>query len=278
MKLTLLVENNSLYDTFFHAEHGFSAYIEDEGKKILYDTGYSNAFIKNAEQMNIDLTDLDYIIVSHGHYDHAGGLRHLIDYYRSRGVKKRPVFLSPSEDLFILKYNFIDDKITSFDVTLETVKDFFDVKFISTPVNLTSNLIYLGKVERLNDFECKIPQNKKLIGEEFVEDYIDEDTQLVYKHKNGEISIVTGCSHNGICNIMSYAKKVAGTENINCVVGGLHLQSPSDYLLSSTLDYVKKANIKNFYACHDTDFSSKLEIAKIANIRETGVSLTFNWE
>ena len=73
MKLILLVENNSLYDTFFHAEHGFSAYVEDEGKKILYDTGYSDAFIKNAEQMNIDLTDLDYVIVSHGHYDHCRG-------------------------------------------------------------------------------------------------------------------------------------------------------------------------------------------------------------
>ena len=120
---------------------------------------------------------------------------------------------------------------------------------------------------------------KKLIGEEFVEDYVDEDTQLVFKHKNGEISIITGCSHNGICNIMSYAKKVTGIDNINCVVGGLHLQSPSEYLLSSTLDYVKKANIKNFYACHDTDFSKQAGNRKDCKYQGDGsLANTFNWE
>ncbi len=278
MKLVLLVENNSLYDTFFHAEHGFSAYIEDEGKKILYDTGYSDAFIKNAEQMGIDLTELDYVIVSHGHYDHAGGVKHLIEYYKSKGLKRKPVFLSASEDLLLYKYNFEVDKATGFDVDAETLNKFFDVRFVSEPMNLTERLIFMGQVERLNDFECQIPQNKKLKNEEYIDDFIDEDSQLVYKHKNNEISIITGCSHNGICNIMSYAKKITGIDNINSVVGGLHLQSPSEYLLESTLEYVKNAKIGNFYACHDTDFDSKLEIAKIANIRETGVSLTFNWE
>ena len=278
MKLVLLVENNSLYDTFFHAEHGFSAYIEDEGKKVLYDTGYSDAFIKNAEQMGIDLTELDYVIVSHGHYDHAGGVKHLIEYYRRKKPAKKPVFLSASEDILLYKYNFEVDKETGFDVDLTTLQEFFDVQFVSDTMNLTSRLIYLGQVERLNDFECKVLQNKKMKNNEYVDDYIDEDTQLVFRHKSNEISIVTGCSHNGICNIMSYAKKVTGIDTINSVVGGLHLQDPSDYLINSTLDYIKEAKIKNFYACHDTDFESKLAIAKVANIRETGVSLTFNWE
>ncbi len=279
MKLTLLTENNSLYDTFFHAEHGFSAYIEDDGKKILYDTGYSNAFIKNAIQMGIDLTKIDYLIISHGHYDHAGGLKHLIEYYKGQGVTRKPVLMFASEDIFLLKYNFEVDKNTGFNMELDMLKEYFDVRFVHDPYNLTDNLIYLGQVERLNNFECKTPQNKKLKNNEYIDDFIDEDTQLVYKHKNSdEISIVTGCSHNGICNIIAYAKKVTGRNKVNTVIGGLHLQRPSEYLLSSTLEFVKNAHIENFYACHDTDFECKLELTKIANIKETGVSLTLEWD
>lgn len=277
MILRLLVENNSLYDTFFHAEHGFSAYIEDEGKKILYDTGYSNAFIKNAEQMGIDLTQIDYLVLSHGHYDHSGGVKHLIEYYETKGLKRKPVLMSASPDILLLKYNFEVNKNTGFNMELSTLEKYFDVRFVSGPYNLTTNLIYLGAPERTNTFECKIPQNKKLKNGEYVDDFVDEDTELVYRHKNNEISVITGCSHSGICNIMSYAKKITGIDKINSVIGGLHLQKPSDELINSTLDYVRKANIKNFYACHDTDFECRLALASVANIKETGVSLTLEW-
>ena len=278
MKLTLLVENNSLYNTYYHAEHGFSAYIEDEGKKIVYDTGYSDAFIKNAEQMGIDLTTIDFLIISHGHLDHARGAKHLVEHYRKRGVTHKPVLMMVSPEAFFRKYDFDLEKDQGMDVDQETLKEFFDIRFVAAPIHLTTNLIYLGAVERNNSFESQTPQKaKKLKAGKWVDDFILEDTQLCYKHGNNEVSVITGCSHNGICNIIEYAKKVAGADKVNTVIGGLHLQSPSKELMNSTLDYIRKANIHTFYPCHDTDFKSRVALAEVSNVEEAGVSLALEW-
>ena len=279
MKVTLLLENNSLYNTYFHAEHGFSAYMEDDGTKVLYDTGYSNAFIKNAEQMGIDLTAIDYLVISHGHLDHACGAKHLLGYYREKAVTRKPVLLMVSPEAFNRKYDFQLEKDQGMNVTQEEMAEFFDIRFEAKPVNLTKNLIYLGVVERNNSFECQMPQNAKMFKDgEWVDDYILEDTQLCYRHKNNEVSVITGCSHNGICNIIEYAKKVTGADKVNTVLGGLHLQSPSKGLMDSTIEYVKNANIGTFYPCHDTDFKCKLALAQVANMGEAGVSLTLEWD
>ena len=74
MKLTVLVDNNTYIDQYYLGEPALSFYIEDGTEKILFDTGYSDAFIKNAEQMGIDLGALTYIVLSHGHNDHTRGL------------------------------------------------------------------------------------------------------------------------------------------------------------------------------------------------------------
>ncbi len=278
MKLTLLVENTCLYNTYYYAEHGFSAYIEDEGKKILYDTGYSDVFIGNAEKMGIDLTAIDYLIISHGHLDHARGARHLVEYYRQKGVTRKPVLLMVSPEAFFKKYDFEIQKDQGMDVDQKTLEEFFDIRFETKPLHLTKNLIYLGVVERKNSFECQTPQKaKKLKDGQWIDDFIMEDTQLCYKHGD-EVVVITGCSHNGICNIIEYAKKVAGADKVNTVIGGLHLQEPSKELLAATLGYIGKANIKTFYPCHDTDFRSKMALSKISNIEEAGVSLTLEWK
>lgn len=87
MKVTLLLENHSLFNKFYNAEHGFSAWIEDEDQKVLFDTAYSDKFIKNAEALGIDLRMANYVIISHGHYDHCRGLKYLIQSLpRSRHV------------------------------------------------------------------------------------------------------------------------------------------------------------------------------------------------
>jgi len=277
MKYTLLTENNSLYDTFFHAEHGMSAWIEDGPIRVLYDTGYSDAFIKNAEQMGIDLTVADYVVLSHGHYDHSGGLKHLMAYYKKRHLYRKPVLLLADEDIFLKKYNFKDVKPTGMDVSLEAAKEFFDVQFVAEPFKMTDRLYYLGKPKRENPYECQYPQNHKLKDGVYVEDYIDEDVELAYVHEDGGVSIATGCSHSGICNIIAHAKAVTGATKVHSVIGGLHLQKPCKELLDFTLDFVEKAQIENFYACHCTDFQSRLALGRVANICETGVSLQLEW-
>ncbi len=277
MKATLLLENNSLFVKFFNSEHGFSAWIEDEDVKVLLDTGYSDNFIKNAEKMGIDLLTADYVVISHGHYDHGGGLKYLIKYYKDRGIARKPTLLMGHPDIMLKKYEFNWNQNIGMDVDMGVMEQYFNVQFQSEPLWLTKNLVYMGLTEITNDFERSFPQTaKKLKDGEWIDDYCIEDTQLAYKHKNGEeATIIATCAHYGICNIMEYAKKLTGAKTINTYLGGSHLRSDEvpQAQMDKTCDYVKKAGIKNFYICHDTDLECTLQLAKAAPVKEAGTGL-----
>ncbi|KAF5429622.1 7,8-dihydropterin-6-yl-methyl-4-(beta-D-ribofuranosyl)aminobenzene 5'-phosphate synthase [Candidatus Methanophagaceae archaeon] len=90
MDLTVLVDNNTLIDRYFYGEPGVSYFIEAEGKRILFDVGYSDAFIKNARKMNVDLLNLDFLALSHGHLDHTWGLDPLIRIYTEAVLENIP--------------------------------------------------------------------------------------------------------------------------------------------------------------------------------------------
>ncbi len=75
MKLTVLVDNNTFTDEHFLGEPGLCYWIETDGKKILFDTGFSDVYLKNAKKLNIDLSNTDCIVLSHGHNDHTTGLK-----------------------------------------------------------------------------------------------------------------------------------------------------------------------------------------------------------
>ena len=84
MKLTVLIDNNTLNDRYFLGEPGVSYFIETDGKKILFDVGYSDAFIQNARKLSIDLLNVDFVVLSHGHLDHTWGLIPLVRLYTER--------------------------------------------------------------------------------------------------------------------------------------------------------------------------------------------------
>jgi 7,8-dihydropterin-6-yl-methyl-4-(beta-D-ribofuranosyl)aminobenzene 5'-phosphate synthase len=282
MKVTLLLENTSLFGKYLNAEHGFSAWIEDDAIKVLYDCGFSDKFIKNAEALGIDLRVADYVVLSHGHRDHAGGLKYLIKYYRDMAMARKPIMLLTIEDFFFKKYNFKKNYPAGLDVSREIMDQYFDVRVTPGPLWLTKNLCYMGITEKTNDFEHKIPQSsKKFKNGEWIDDVVDEDTQFAYKHKNGEeVSVIAGCAHYGICNIMEYAKKLTGAQQINTYLGGSHLRIDEvpQSQVDKTCDYVKKQNIKNFYICHDTDLHCKLALWNATPSKEAGVGLVVECE
>ncbi len=277
MKTTLLLENNSLFNRFLNAEHGYSAWIEDEDIKVLYDTGYSDKFIKNAEALGIDLRKADYVIISHGHYDHCGGLKYLIKHYRDTAMARKPVLLLSHPDILLKKYEFNWKVSLGMDVDLDVLQQFFHVRFSSEPVWLTKNLVFMGMTAVSNSFEREFPQTAKVLKDgRWQDDFVIEDTQLAYRHKNGEdVSVVASCAHYGICNIIEYAKKLTGASRIHTYLGGSHLRSDetSENQMAKTAEYVGKAQIRNFYICHDTDFPCKLRLAQVSSVREAGVGL-----
>jgi len=278
MKLTVLTDNNVLQSKNFLGEHGLSFYIESGNKKILFDTGYSDVFIKNACKMGINLLDLDYIVLSHGHYDHTWGLSYYLPFYAAslkQGVcVKKPTILTHPES-FDQKS---DEKTGELGMLVpeEKLKKNFDIKLTREPFWLTENLIFLGEIPRKNNFEGKECLGKVLKNNKLQDDFINEDSALVFNSNDG-IVIITGCSHSGICNIIEYSKNICNNSSIIDIIGGFHLLSPSENRAISTAEYMSKQNIDTIYPCHCTNLQSKIILSKYLNVKELGVGLTLEY-
>lgn len=277
MKAVMLVENTALFATRLLAEHGFSLYIEDDEQKILYDTGCTDTVVKNAVKLGIKLEDLHYIIISHNHEDHSGGLRHIIKYYQDNAVMRKPTLIMSGMGIFNRRKFLVPPHTEiGFKMDLDVLERYFNVVFEPGVKQLTKNLVYLGCPERLNDFEGRVPQVAKvLVDGEFQDDYVMEDAQLAYLHNNGkDVSVISGCSHSGVCNIIEYAKKVTGRESVDTFIGGLHLQAPPEEVIAKTVEYIKNSGLRQFYACHDTDMPSLLRLMQVSQWKQAGVAIT----
>ncbi len=173
MKLTVLVDNNTLIDRYFYGEPGASYFIEDEGNKILFDVGYSNVFIKNAQKLNIDLLNLDFVVLSHGHLDHTWGLDPLIRLYTEAIIEnlnhKKPIIIAHPLTFYSKKINGLNE-IGSIISEVKLSKH-FNIKLSKEPVWLTKKLVFLGEIERKNNFEAKIPIGKIVINNSENDDY-----------------------------------------------------------------------------------------------------------
>lgn len=251
MKLTVLVDNYTYIDQYFLAEPALSFLIEDQGKKILFDMGYSDVCKVNATKMNIDLNQVNYLVFSHGHNDHTGGLRYLLDLQQDIQCICHP-------DCDETKY-YANQEV-GMSIKLSKLPQNFKVKKTKHPVWLTENLLFLGQIART--VQPLRPLEK---------DFLYDDTALAYMAKEGLV-IITGCSHSGICNIIEQAKKLCQQEKVLTVIGGLHLLN-DPLQTSEVVQYFKKQRIKQVYPCHCTDLSAKIALSSVSEVKEVGVSL-----
>ena len=267
MRLVVLIDNCAINGRNLKGEGGASYYIEDEDKKFVLDTGASGLFMENAKNLDIDLDNIDTVVLSHGHYDHAGGLKNFVE--------------SKNDKINIICHPLAFNKKKSGNTnmgapyTKEEIIKLANVKFSDKPVKMSKNITYLGQIPDTIDFE-----NRKLMGQieidgEYKNDYIIDDSALLYETQDG-IYIITGCSHSGICNIIEYAKKVSKKDNVLGIIGGTHLQEINNQLYK-TIDYFKANNIKELYPCHCTKFYVKAEMFKYLNIKDAHVGLEINW-
>lgn len=276
MKVHVLVDNNSLIDRYFLAEPGFSVLIEEGECRILFDTGYSDVFIRNSQKMGLDLRHLDFLALSHSHMDHTWGLDPLVRYYTELNIMgipcSKPTLIAHSQTFVsVLDKNF--GELGSL-MSKEKLAKHFQLELTDKPMWLTDRLVFLGQIPRENTFESLLRFGKKENSD--VEDLVIEDSALAYKSDNGLV-IITGCSHAGICNIIEYARKVCNEYCINDVLGGLHLQKPSPQQMQGTLSYIKKLNMKQLHACHCTDLESKIALSQVVDIKEVGVGLSLQY-
>nr|WP_321023022.1 MBL fold metallo-hydrolase [Clostridium neonatale] len=268
MKLKVLVDNNTYIDEYYLGEPAVSYYIEDEDVKLLLDVGYSDIFLKNASKMNIDLSELDSIIISHGHDDHTLGLK----YYFNQNYND-DISLIAHPDAFY--YKMYDDLKICSPYSKDEISEKCALILSRTPIKISKNITFLGEIPSSNTFEKRKIIGKTLINNKFVDDYVLDDSALVYKNDKG-IYIITGCSHSGICNICEYAKNICNDDRIIGIIGGFHLFDLCEQAYK-TIEYFKINNIKELYPCHCTSFSVKAEINKYIPVKEVGVRLELNW-
>lgn len=267
MKITVLAENNTLTDKYYIAEPALSFYIEIENQSILFDAGYSGIFIENAQKMNIDLSNLDSIVLSHGHNDHTWGLKFLIEKQLKNRKEKVKLIAHPNS---LIEKKEKEEQI-GIDLDKEYLNNFFALNLSKEPTWLTNDLVFLGEIPRTIVKTEKIGQtfdeNNSLIFDEIL-----DDSALVYKGKDGLV-IITGCSHSSLINIVDYAVKICNEDRIIDIIGGFHLLHTSEEKMNKFISTLKEYRICEIHPCHCTDLNAKIALSRHFNVREVGVGL-----
>lgn len=276
MELTFLVDNNALVGSQFMAEAGLSMFIEADGERVLFDTGYSDAFIVNARRKGVDLLRLDWIALSHGHFDHTWGLGMLLRLYcESPGRKvRRAKLVAHPKALETKRHRGIPEFGPL--LSVDKLASYFDLELSDRPVWLTDSLVALGEIERVMDFEKPSTLGERLEGGEFVPDDIPDDTALACVTDAGLV-VVAGCAHAGICNTVEQARRVTGVDRVRAVLGGFHLQKAGPERLEPTADYLAALNLEGLWCCHCTDLAAKIGLAAKCPVREVGSGLTLTF-
>lgn len=244
MKISILVDNRIYKD--FQAEWGLSIFVEIDDKKILFDFGASDLYIRNAKKLAIDVFDADYYILSHGHWDHGNGLE-----YMSKG---KEIICHP--DSFIKRYS--QNRYIGLSYSLEEAKEKFSFAFTSKPYKVTEKVTFLGEIPRKLDFEAK---EAGFLKEDGSLDFVMDDSGIVIETKKGLV-VITGCAHAGICNTIEYAKKVTHTDKVYAAIGGFHLKG-KDQQTKKTIEYLKKLNIDIIKTSHCTQFPALVDFANV---------------
>lgn len=279
LSLRVLVDNATLVDRYFIGEPGLSFYLECGGKRILFDTGYSDALLVNAKKMGIDLLNLDLVVLSHGHIDHTGGLTFLLRALMEASLEERPhrmpMVIAHPHCFYPRPMPLVGD--IGSPVNEAKILRQCPVTTSKKPLWLTGDLVFLGEIDRTMDIIPDRDKKRTIITPDGPQpDCLLDDSALVYLSKQGLV-IITGCSHAGIGNIIAYAKKIGVNQRIRDVIGGLHLKESDHETLEGTLSYLKSVHPAALHPCHCTSLAAKTALAAVAPVGEVGVGSVFEY-
>lgn len=247
LKITTLIENTGGEHLGLKSEHGLSFFIEKDDHKILFDSGQSGSFIDNARQLKADLIGLDYVVLSHGHYDHSGGIKHLTDLTCDFELIMGKGFF---DDKYGFKNNCYEFLGNSFDETFLKQKNLTH-RYIDQPVTeLIPDVYIVSQFPRVHNDEVINPRFKIQKNGQFVDDPFSDEILLAIDTTEGLV-IVLGCSHPGMKNMLD-ATVTQLNRPIYAILGGTHLVEASDSSLTLSLDYLKDDNLKVIGVSHCT--------------------------
>jgi len=262
VQLTVLIEDsNSTAKPQLKAKHGLAVFIkakiDDNEVTIMMDTGPSpDALLHNVDTMGINLQNVDSIALSHGHYDHTGGLIEAL-----KQMKKRvPVIAHPT--VFGPKLKISPHlKFIGTPFRTSEVESVSGVPLLATdPVKIANGITTTGEVPRTTAFET-VRGFWTVHNGKFLEDKMLDDQSLVIDVEDKGLVVVSGCAHSGIINTIKHAQKITENSRVYAVLGGFHLNTADDKRIQATVDELKKLAPKFIGPCHCT---GKKAIKKIA--------------
>jgi len=259
MKISVLTDNCA--GTWTTAAHGLSYLIEYDGKRILFDTGQSDLFLRNAGIMEVSMDNLDITVLSHGHFDHGNGLGSL---------KGGTLLCHPA--CFVNRYRQKDGKPIGLKMSEHELSSLFDLKTTDKPYRITGKIYFLGEIPRRTDFESKTTTFK---FEDGSPDFVNDDSALAVVLPEG-LFIITGCGHSGIVNTCEYAREVSGISKLYGIMGGFHLKE-IDIQTKETIKYLKENKLTHIFPSHCTELPALTAFYEAFGIRQvrTGDIFTF---
>jgi 7,8-dihydropterin-6-yl-methyl-4-(beta-D-ribofuranosyl)aminobenzene 5'-phosphate synthase len=258
LKITILCEN-TVGRLIGSGEHGFSAFIETDRGNYLFDTGNGHSVISNSLVMNKDLKTVGKIFLSHGHYDHTGGLPDVLKMKGSVDVHVHPhIFLDRTA------VEKRDGKETKRFVGLPYKKGYLEslganFLFSSHFLEVEKGIFLTGEVPRRTSFEKPDPRLYSEIDGKTVQDLFLDDQSLVLDTNNGLV-VLLGCAHSGVINILNHIVQQSGKENIYAILGGTHLDFLTPEQLEESIESLKQLSIPKIGVSHCTGMNAAFRL------------------
>lgn len=262
-KITVLCENTPGRHMGIAGEHGFSALVETGGGRLLFDTGQGMTLRNNAQSLRIDLASLQTLVLSHGHYDHTGGLAEFLN--PPRGVE---IIAHP--DVFDAKYAEIaapqgkDRVFVGTKFSREYLEGGLKCRFRFTRefAEISPGIFFSGEVPVRTDFEKPDPRLVVRRGDLFEPDPLRDDASLLIETNRSPV-VLLGCAHAGTVNVLRYFAEKTGHRKFHALIGGTHLGAHGEgEQLERTMDAFDEFGIDIIAVSHCTGLQAACTMSR----------------
>jgi len=258
VRVTVLIENTATSRRGIVGEHGLSFLIETDKRRFLLDAGPGVNTVNNAAKLGVDLRGLNGLLLSHGHYDHTGGLQEILRVTGELQVYAHPSIFEPK---YKVKAGMADEYIGIpwSKAELEASGAIFHLS--KAPVALTPNLLLTGEIPRRYAFEAEDEGFRLKDGDHYRDDLLWDDQAVIIKTPTGLV-VIFGCAHAGIVNSLAQAVELTGISKIRCVLGGTHLWHASPSRMTQTIQMLQAMGVGQLSVCHCTGFAAAAQLAQ----------------
>lgn len=249
-KLTILSENRVVSPQLI-AEQGLAIFIETPGGRILFDTGQTDALIHNAKILKIPLQNVDYVVLSHGHYDHAGGLPYVAELKNLLKVICHPALINKKYRVF--PAGNLDIGVPWEKSTL--VRKGVEFLFRTHPFEILPDVWFSGEIPRNTAYETIDETYQQRVLESLIHDELHDDAFLALNTVKGLV-VLLGCGHAGPVNSLKHAMRITGNRHIHALIGGLHLQTADQSKIDQIIKNIHRLNPDLIFPLHCTGFAA----------------------